>query len=137
MDWTLIALDEEIVTRRLNKFNAKSREDFVQWTPRFESLFESKDLLEIVTSDPMPEGDDELSSVVKAKVNKARMFLSHSLGDFRYELRPESAKPLSGCTRSSRSATLRPTRLRAYSFRLSFITSVTKRESPCSQTSIT
>ena len=74
-------MDEEIVSRRLNKYNAKREADFVLWTLRFESLLESKDLLEIFTSDRMPEGDEELSSVVTEKVNKAGMLLSPSLGD--------------------------------------------------------
>lgn len=74
-------MEDEIVSRKLNKFNAKREEDFVLWTLRFETLLESKDLLEIIETDPMPGGEEVIDEERKKKVNKVKMLLSHSLGD--------------------------------------------------------
>lgn len=75
------AMEDETVSRKLNKFNATREEDFVVWTPRFETLLESKDLLEMIEMDPFPSEEEAMNGELKKKVNKVRMLSSHSLGD--------------------------------------------------------
>ena len=46
-------MEEDLMSRRLHKFNAKRREDFMLWSLPFEVLLESKELLEVVTTGPL------------------------------------------------------------------------------------
>ncbi|CAN8074871.1 unnamed protein product [Agarophyton chilense] len=73
--------DEEL-GKKIPRFFAKRGEDFVLCTMCFEALLESKELLNTVTSDTESDGDIEaLSSELKLKISKARMYLVQSLGD--------------------------------------------------------
>lgn len=74
-------MDDDTVSRRLNRFNGKRDEDFVLGRLFFETLMDSKIILEIVKADPMRDFDEEISEEMKTKVNKVKMLLSHSLGD--------------------------------------------------------
>lgn len=85
---------------QLNKFNAKREEDFMLWTLRFESLLESKDLLEIIETDPIPSGVEDINGELKKKVKEVRMLLSHSLGDEPLRTVAGERKTHSKCTKS-------------------------------------
>ena len=75
-------MDDELVSRRLHKFNAKRGEDFTLWSLRFEALLESRDLLEVVNSDQLARvAIEDLSPDEKTKVLKAKSLLVQSLGD--------------------------------------------------------
>lgn len=62
-------------------FKAKCDEDFVPWTLRFETLLESKDILQIIETDPMPGSEESMYGELKEKVDMVNMWLSQSLAD--------------------------------------------------------
>lgn len=74
-------MDDEIVSRRLIKFNEKRDEDFVLWTLCSETQLDSKNVLEIVEADAMRDGDGQISEEMMTKTNKLKRLLLYSSGD--------------------------------------------------------
>ena len=71
-----------MLSRRLNKFHAKRGKYFSLWSLRFEALLESKDLLGVVTTDPLSDTTfADLDADIRAKLLKAKLLLVQSLGD--------------------------------------------------------
>ena len=75
-------MEEDLLSRRLHKFNAKHGENFNLWSLRFQALLESKNLLDVITSDPLERTTFcELGIESKSQLPKAKSLLMQSLGD--------------------------------------------------------
>ena len=75
-------MEEDLLSRRLHKFNAKRGEDFNLWSLRFEALLESKNLLDVITSDPLERTTfSQLNIESKSQLLKDKSLLVQSLGD--------------------------------------------------------
>ena len=75
-------MEENLLSRRLNKFHARRGEYFNLWSLRFEALLESKDLLGVVSTDPLSDTTfADLDSDIRTELLKAKSLLVQSLGD--------------------------------------------------------
>lgn len=73
-------MEDDIISKRLKKFNAKRDEDFMLWSVRLEFILESKELLSTVERDLVGIDKMALSDELKTKNAKACMILVQSLG---------------------------------------------------------